>query len=271
MVIARGNRVAPQPGERDRELVMSSWIDVVDWEQATSRILAWAEAREQRTVCLCNVHSVVTADADPALRDAINSADLAAPDGHPVAWLLGRRRRRPQPRVNGPDLTVKLCQLAAARDLPIAFYGSTEDSLARLREALASQFPRLRVVATISPPFRALSASELDAYGAQLAGSGAALVFIGLGCPKQEIWMAANRAKVGAVLLGVGAAFEFLAGTVRRPPVWMRRLGLEWLGRLLAEPRRLWRRYLVTNTLYIAYLAREFLFKKRPHGPNRDV
>ena len=256
---------------RDRELIIGSWIDHLNWDDAMARILGWAAAREHRTVCVCNVHSVVTARGDAALCDAINSADLATPDGMPVAWLIARRRGTSQPRINGPDLTVALCREAAERGISVAFYGSTEDSLAGLRVALAQRFPTLRVAITIAPPFRALDADETEAFCRQISASGAGLVFVGLGCPKQEIWMAANRHQISAVTLGVGAAFEFIAGTVRRPPVWMQGLGLEWLGRLWAEPRRLWSRYLVTNSVYIGYVLHEFLLRKRHNDGPSDV
>ena len=235
-----------------------------------TRILAWAAAREHRAVCVCNVHSVVTARSDTALREAINSADLVTPDGMPVAWLIGRRRGVQQARINGPDLTIALCREAAEREISVAFYGSTPESLTRLRVELAQRFPSLRVAATISPPFRALDAAETKAFCQQINDCGAGLVFVGLGCPKQEIWMADNRHRISAVTVGVGAAFEFIASTVPRPPVWMQRLGLEWLGRLWAEPRRLWRRYLVTNSVYTGYVLHELLVGKRHNMKRKD-
>ena len=256
---------------RDRELVLDSWIDPLEWDATLTRILGWASAREQRMVCVCNVHSVVTARDDAALCDAINGADMATPDGMPVAWLIGRRRRAPQARINGPDLTVALCREAAARGIAVAFYGSTEASLTQLRAALVQRFPALRVAITLSPPFRALEAAETAVYCQQINDSGAGLVFVGLGCPKQEIWMATNRHQISAVTVGVGAAFEFIAGTVRRPPVWMQRLGLEWLGRLWAEPRRLWRRYLVTNSVYTSYVLHELLTGRRHNTRRKDA
>ena len=257
--------------DRVRELVISCWIDQLDWSQAVGGIIAWAAAREHRAVCICNVHSVVTARDDEALRKAINEADMATPDGMPVAWLIGRRRGRRQARINGPDLTLMLCREAEAQGISVAFFGSTDASLHRLRDELARCFPRLQVAMTISPPFRPLSGEETREYCRRLDRSGAGIVFVGLGCPKQEIWIAAHRDEISAVLIGVGAAFEFIAGTVRRPPFWMQRLGLEWLGRLRAEPRRLWRRYLVTNSVYVGYVLHEFLLRKRHNSGPRDA
>lgn len=248
---------------RIREFIVSTWIDSLSWDEAVERILSWAAKRESRVVCICNVHSVVTARTDLALREAISNADLATPDGAPVAWLIGLRRRIKQSRVSGPDLTVKLCAAAATHGIPVAFYGSTPETIALLERVLPVEFPGIELAAMISPPFRALSEQERSEYNRQLNDSGAGIIFIGLGCPKQEIWMATQKAELNGVLIGVGAAFEFMAGTVRRPPKWMQRIGMEWLGRLHAEPKRLWRRYLYTNTVYLLYVAQELLKLKR--------
>lgn len=253
--------------QRSRELILETLIDRVTWSEACERIMRWARAREHRSVCICNVHSVVTAVDSPELRAAINSADLATPDGKPVAWLIGRRTRNHQERINGPDLTLKLCALAEQEGIAVAFFGSNEDTLGKLIAALGRKFPRLTVAAAISPPFRVLSADERTAYVRQLDESGAGIVFVGLGCPKQEIWMAENTAQIRGVVIGVGAAFDFFAGTARRPPSWMQHAGLEWLGRLLAEPRRLWRRYLYTNTIYVSYVIKEIILGREAGSP----
>jgi N-acetylglucosaminyldiphosphoundecaprenol N-acetyl-beta-D-mannosaminyltransferase len=267
----------PMPGvpqsrqlARLRSKVLQSMIDVIDEPAVVTQVLAWAANREHRTVSVCNVHSVVTARSDTALRNAVNNADLATPDGMPVAWLIGRRRGIRQPRVNGPDLMLALCQGAAARGIPVAFFGSGERTLMLMREQLLAQFPALRIALMLAPPYRPLSEEENLSYVRQLNESGAAVVFVGLGCPKQECWMNAHRAELAAVSIGVGAAFDYLAGTVRRPPPWMRRAGLEWLGRLLAEPGRLWRRYLVTNTVFLLYALPEFLGLLRRSGASPD-
>lgn len=248
---------------RSREFILSTWIDRVSWSSAVERIMGWAECRQPRYVCICNVHSVVTARNDTALRSAIDNADLATPDGMPVAWLIGNRRRERQPRVNGPDLTIEVCREAASRGVVVAFYGSTPEVLTRLSERLPKEYPGLRLGAMISPPFRSLTPGEIHAHVEELNASGAGIIFVGLGCPKQEIWMAARRRDVSGVLIGVGAAFEFMAGTVQRPPLWMQRSGLEWVGRLFAEPGRLWRRYFNTNLAYLFYLAKELLSPRR--------
>lgn len=258
------------PRARLRSRVLESMIDIIDEPDAVSMVLAWAVKREHRTVSICNVHSVVTARSDSALRNAVNNADLATPDGMPVAWLIGRRLGKRQARVNGPDLMLALCREAAARGIPVAFFGSGERTLSLMREQLRAQFPALKVALMLAPPYRPLSDAENASYVQQLNESGAAVVFVGLGCPKQECWMNANRVELAAVSIGVGAAFDYLAGTVRRPPLWMQRAGLEWLGRLLAEPSRLWRRYLVTNTVFLMYALPELLGLLRRSGVSPD-
>ena len=211
-------------------------------------------------MCLCNVHSVVTAGRERMLRDAINGADLVTPDGMPIAWLLRRSGYIGQKRIDGPDLMWHLCLAAEKRGLGIFLYGSTTDTLARLTTKLMQAFPRLRLVGEYAPPFRPLTEQESADVLAEIRRSEAHLVFVGLGCPKQELWMAAHRSHLQAVLVGVGAAFDFHAARVRRAPVWMRRAGLEWCFRLLSEPRRLWKRYLITNSVFVIRVACRLLF-----------
>jgi N-acetylglucosaminyldiphosphoundecaprenol N-acetyl-beta-D-mannosaminyltransferase len=151
-----------------------------------------------------------------------------------------------------------LCERAEGERLPVVCYGSTDATLALLDARLRAAFPTLKVVME-SPPFRALTAEEDTAAVERINTSGAGIVFVGLGCPKQERWMAEHRGRVNAVMIGVGAAFDFHAGTVQRAPAWMRDNGLEWLHRLASEPRRLWKRYLVTNTLFILGAARQLM------------
>lgn len=244
---------------REQENILATRIDHLSWLDAVERIESWARQRESRVVCICNVHSVVTAKFDRRLRTAINESDLATPDGMPLAWLIAKRRDVNQARISGADLTLRLCTNAAQTGTRIAFYGSSERTLAKLSGVLHARYPRLTIARMISPPFRALSTDEDEVMINALNESGAGIIFVGLGCPKQEIWMAEHHGRVNAVMIGVGAAFDYIAGTVKRPPYWMQRVGLEWLGRLVAEPRRLWRRYLFTNTIFIFYILRELI------------
>lgn len=250
----------PPPDEpRVLRPVLGAAIDVLSWDDALRRIEAWADARAPRYVCICNAHSAVTATQDNAFRAAVSGADMATPDGAPVAWMLRRLGHPGQQRINGPDLMWRLCERAATSGRAIFLLGSTEQTLAALQQRLQVQWPALVIAGAVSPPFRPLSAAEDDALVAAINASGAGLVFVSLGCPKQERWMAEHRGRIAGVLLGVGAAFDFHAGTVPRAPAWMRNSGLEWLHRLLSEPRRLWRRYLVTNSAFIVGAAKQLL------------
>lgn len=243
---------------RSRGNVLGVLIDALSWEQTLNCIMDWGVRRQSRYVAICNAHVVVTATEDQDYGRIINGADMATPDGAPVAWMLRRQGFADQPRVSGPDLMWALCELATHQGLPIYCYGSTRDTLASLENHLHQAFPGLQT-SMESPPFRQLSEKEDAAVVARINSSGAGIVFVGLGCPKQERWMAEHRGRVNAVMIGVGAAFDFHAGTVPRAPAWMRDHGLEWLHRLVSEPRRLWKRYLVTNTLFVLGAARQII------------
>lgn len=242
--------------------VLGVRIDAIGCETAIDLIMAWGLARESRYVAACNVHVVVSATRDTAFRQVINGADIATPDGAPVAWMLRHLGFAGQPRVSGPDLMYTLCERCAAEGLSVYCYGSTELTLAALSERLRQDFPQLVIDGMESPPFQSLTAEEAAAAVKRINASGAGIIFVGLGCPKQEYWMAAHRGRINAVMIGVGAAFDFHAGTVKRAPKWMRENGLEWLHRLLSEPRRLWKRYLATNTLFILGVVQQLLFRR---------
>ncbi|MQY51038.1 WecB/TagA/CpsF family glycosyltransferase [Rhodocyclus tenuis] len=231
--------------------VIGAPIDALHWSDALQRIATWANARESRYVCICNAHSVVTAGQDARFATIIANADMATPDGAPVAWMLRKLGFAGQQRINGPDLMWKYCAEAAQREEAIFLYGSSATTLAILQTRLQTAHPGLRIAGAISPPFRPLSAAEDATDVARINASGAGTVWVSLGCPKQEAWMAAHRGQIQAVMIGVGAAFDYHAGTLPRAPLWMQQRGLEWLHRLLSEPRRLWKRYLLTNTLFI--------------------
>lgn len=239
--------------------VLSAPIDIISWSTALYQLGAWAEHRESRYVCICNAHSVVTASQDAEFGRVVREADMSTPDGAPVAWLMRRLGHVGQQRINGPDLMWRYCEQAQFRDESIFFYGSTENTLALLKSRLLSAFPNLKVAGAISPPFRDLTLEEDAAIVEQINASGAGVVWVSLGCPKQELWMAKHRASIKAVMVGVGAAFDYHAGTIKRAPKWMQNSGLEWLHRLVSEPKRLWRRYLITNTLFILLAAKQLL------------
>lgn len=252
------------PRPRVTAAVLGAPIDALSWDDAIARIAHWAERRESRVVCICNAHSVVTAMQDPSFAAVLRQADLATPDGAPVAWMLRRLGHPGQERINGPDLMWRWCGTAAQQGVSIFLLGSSAATLARLEERLRATWPQLEIAGSLSPPFRPLTPAEDAQVIERINTSGAGVVFVSLGCPKQERWMAEHRGAVRAVMIGVGAAFDFHAGTVSRAPVWMRQHGLEWLHRLLSEPRRLWRRYLFTNSAFTLAAIRQLLGGRSP-------
>ncbi len=243
--------------------LLGTRIDAVSWEQAVARIVRWALAREARIVCLCNVHSVISAQRNPALRAAIDSADLATPDGAPLAWLMRKRGYAEQQRISGPDMMWRVLEEAERLQLPVFMLGSTTATLAQLQTAVQNAYPQLPLAGLLAPPFHALTTADNDSIINTINDSGAQLLMVGLGCPKQEIWMASHRGRLHAVMLGVGAAFDYHAGTLKRAPPFWQQHGLEWLYRLAMEPSRLLKRYLVSNTLFLLSLPSELWRRPR--------
>lgn len=244
--------------------VLDSHIDAASWDDVISRIVAWSTQRQSRYVTLCNVHSVVTASRCADFNSVLADADMALPDGAPVAWALRREGFENQQRINGPDLTWRYLAVAEKLGQSVFFYGSTDETLAKLLARVQAEFPKLKVAGVMSPPYRQLSEQEDQAHVDLINQSGANVVFVGLGCPKQEGWMAAHRGRIQAVMLGVGAAFDYHAGTTRRAPLWMQKVGLEWLHRLASEPRRLAKRYAVTNSVFIYRMLKAMVLGNQP-------
>jgi N-acetylglucosaminyldiphosphoundecaprenol N-acetyl-beta-D-mannosaminyltransferase len=223
--------------------------------------LAWLDERvaENRGayVCAVNASCVVQASRDPAFMRALKCSDVNLPDGTPIAWavsLLGHVR---QPRLPGPDMMLEVLGRAQERGYRILLYGSTQDTLARLCERLLPAYPELELVDAISPPFRALTAAEEVAMSDRIRKTRPDVIFVGLGAPKQEIWMQAHRRELGAVMLGVGAAFDFHSGRVRRASRLVQRLGLEWAHRIVQEPGRLGKRYATTLPVFAWRLLKQ--------------
>lgn len=247
------------PPQRKTVSVIGASIDCLSWDTALTRIHEWAKAKSSRYVCICNVHSVVSSRTDSAFSSIIKNADLATPDGAPVAWLMRKLGEHSQERINGPDLMWRYCAQAAQRQESIYLYGGQQSTLDILQRVLLEKFPGLKIAGAYSPPYRPLTPDEDAQVIETINASGAGTVWVSLGCPKQEKWMAEHRSRINAVMIGVGAAFDYHAGTIQRAPLWMQRNGLEWLHRLCSEPRRLWKRYMVTNTLFIFYAGRQLL------------
>jgi len=242
--------------------VLGASIDVLEWDTALARIAGWAAARESRYVCVCNSHSVVTTRQDAGFGRIVEGADMATPDGAPVAKMIRQFTSAKQQRINGPDLMWKYCALAAQRGESIYLYGGKTATLDLLQKRLQENFPGLVIAGACSPPFRAATEEEDQADVDRINASGAGTVWVSLGCPKQEQWMAAHKNRINAVMIGVGAAFDYHAGTMQRAPLWMQRSGFEWLHRLISEPGRLWQRYLVTNTLFVFGALYQLAFQR---------
>jgi N-acetylglucosaminyldiphosphoundecaprenol N-acetyl-beta-D-mannosaminyltransferase len=220
------------------------------------------ENARQGYVCAANVHMIMEGYDSPEFCALVNGADLVTPDGMPLVWMLKGLGFSDQKRVYGPELMLHVCGAAAKEGIPVGLFGSTEDVLAKLKRNLQTRFGELHIAYAHSPPFRALSPEEIDSTARDIKESGTKILFVGLGCPKQEVWMAKNKEKVQAVMLGVGAAFDFHAGTLPKAPRVLQQLGLEWLFRWFVEPKRLWQRYLFNNPRFVALAATEFIKKK---------
>jgi N-acetylglucosaminyldiphosphoundecaprenol N-acetyl-beta-D-mannosaminyltransferase len=192
-------------------------------------------------------------------RKIVNNADLVTPDGMPLVWMMRLKGQRNQSRVYGPVLMLHILARAARENIPVGFYGGQPDVLESLITRIQARFTGLNVAYSFSPPFHALSPEEDLAMVEQVNASGARILFVGLGCPKQEYWMAEHLGKINSVMLGVGAAFDFHSGMKTQAPVWIQAMGLEWLFRLISEPRRLWRRYLFHNPRFMVLAIADLL------------
>jgi len=232
-------------------LILGTRVDELNIQDVLDRCLAWAFKGESRYVCAANVHMIMEGYDDPEFRLKVNRADLVVSDGMPLVWTLRRRGWVRKERVYGPDLTLQLLAAADKAQIPVGLLGGTPDTLDRLVHTVRDSFPGLVLAFSASPPFRPLTDEEDRLMIQDINASGARLLFVGLGCPRQEKWMASHAGKVQAVMLGVGAAFDFIAGTRPQAPHWMRSAGLEWLFRLGSEPGRLWRRYLYNNPRFL--------------------
>jgi N-acetylglucosaminyldiphosphoundecaprenol N-acetyl-beta-D-mannosaminyltransferase len=235
--------------------ILGVGINAMTMPQALEQIAAWIDRRACRYACLCTVHTVMECQQSPAMRQVVNGAGLATPDGMPLVWLSRWRSGQTVSRVYGPDLMLAVCQLSVHRGYSHYFYGGATGVPEMLANNLQSRFPGLVIAGTYSPPFHPLTAEEDATIVQKINQARPDIVWVGLGTPKQDLWMAAHRSQLTApVLIGVGAAFDFHTGRMPQAPKWMQHAGLEWLFRLWQEPRRLWYRYLVYNPLFLMLL-----------------
>jgi exopolysaccharide biosynthesis WecB/TagA/CpsF family protein len=240
--------------------VLGVGVSVTDYDQAVAAIMAAAARGEPAVVTALPVHGIVTVGRDRDLRRHVREFELVVPDGQPVRWAMNwLHEAHLADRVYGPELMLRLCARAAEEGVGVYLYGSHPHVLERLRAELLRRFPSLPIAGVESPPFRPLTPEEDRAAVERIEASGARLVFLGLGCPRQDEFAAAHRTRLRAVQVCVGAAFDFHSGNKPTAPAWLQRRGLEWAFRLTQEPGRLWRRYLFTNTAFSVQLAVEIV------------
>lgn len=243
-------------------------VDAVDYEFAAGRVLDSATQGRCLGVSALAVHGVMTGVLDDEHKYRLNSLDLIVPDGQPVRWAMNWLHRTGlKDRVYGPNLTLSICEQAAKRGVPVFFYGSRPDVLNALSRNLQTKFPELIIAGCEPSLFRIISEMEKREVVDRIKASGARIVFVGLGCPRQEVWVYEYRKSLGMPLVAVGAAFDFHAKTIKQAPPILQNFGLEWLYRLLMEPARLWRRYLLLSPLYLFYVVAQLL-KLKKFDPN---
>jgi N-acetylglucosaminyldiphosphoundecaprenol N-acetyl-beta-D-mannosaminyltransferase len=237
--------------------VLGVRIEALQIADVVAQMEEWIRNRDgSHSIAATSMHGIVEAQRDPTFKETLNSTDLVVPDGMPLVWLGRRAGCRLPRRVYGPDLILAFCEQTAGRGYRHFFYGGEPGVPERLAESLKRRFPPMEVCGTFSPPFRSLNEGEDREIGNMISRAAPDVLWVGLGTPKQERWMRGHRDRLNVpVFVSVGAAFDFLSGRRSQAPSWMREYGLEWLFRLVQEPRRLWRRYLVDGLRFVAYLA----------------
>ncbi len=243
----------------EKKWVLGNQVHTTSYNDACHRIENWTNSKTSCYIIAANVHVIMTGYWNKKYQQIINNAALVTPDGMPLVWGMKLLGIKQQTRVYGPDLMLAFCETAAAKSIPIYLYGGTQSMLAKLETNLQQKYPNLIIAGSYSPPFRPLTPEEEAQDIQRIHASGAKVVFVGLGCPKQEEWMARAKGKLQAVCLGVGAAFSFHSGEVSQAPRWMMNLGLEWLYRLASEPKRLWKRYFINNPAFVVLFALQLI------------
>lgn len=259
-----GNTSAPidaiLPIDEGKQNVLGIRVDAVDYEAAVNKIITAAQQAKKLSVSALAVHGVMTGVLDQTHRYRLNRLDLVCPDGQPVRWALNLLYKTKLPdRVCGPVLMLRVCERAAQEKLPIYLYGSRPDVLETLSKNLCDRFPQLIIAGSQASKFRQVSAQEKLEIVEEIRNSGAAITFVGLGCPRQEVWVYEYSEQLGMPALAVGAAFDFHAGNLSLAPELMQKWGLEWFYRLMQEPTRLWKRYVFLNPLYVSLFTLQFL------------
>ena len=251
---------------RDRHFIVSLYVDVSSYEAATDRVLSAAKLREPFWLCPACVQTVMEAHRSRSFQSIMATAGLITSDGMPMVWALRLLGVQKAQRVYGPTLTERVLESAAVEDLPVGFYGASPHALRTLVERCQQRWPSLKVAYAYSPPYRPPTSQEDLETIRQVLASGARILFVSLGCPKHEIWAYNHYRALKMPILAVGAAFDFIAGSKPQAPTWMQSAGLEWLFRLLTEPRRLWRRYLFGNPAFLMLFGAQMIGLVHPSG-----
>lgn len=248
----------------ERIQILGVAVNAITMQDALDQLAAWVEARSAHYVCVVPAHTIMECVNQPALLPVYNQSGMTTPDGMPVVWLTRRAAHRPVERVYGPDLMEAVCKLSAERGYRQYFYGGAPGVAETLAARLQAKYPGLIVAGIDSPPFRSLTTAEEDAAVERIRAAGADILWVGLGAPRQDVWMKEHLDRLNVpVLVGVGAAFDFLAGKKRQAPRWIQRSGFEWLYRLLQEPGRLWKRYLKNYPRFVFLIGLELLGLRR--------
>lgn len=251
--------ISNMKANNDFRLVLDMRVDASSYGKALKLVFDWVKVPGAKYICVSNVHMCMETYDDEYFRDVVNGADMVVPDGRPLVWSLRLLGIKSATQVRGSDLLLELCREAQDQDISIGLYGGSPDSLRDLQNFFSNKFPSLNVVCAISPPFRKVTTEEDMNYVNQINASGTHILFVGIGCPKQEIWMYEHRASLSCVMIGVGAAFDFFSGHKKHAPKWMQKIGFEWIFRLLYEPRRLWKRYLKQNPRFLWLFTKQLL------------
>lgn len=234
-------------------------ITALPFDEQINTIVKWGSDRQSRTVCVANVHMIMEAYWNPEFANVLKNADLVTPDGMPLVWMMRQMGARSQDRVAGLDILMSVCDQAQKQDISIFFLGSQIEILSRMRQRLKEEFPNLKIAAMEPLPFRPLTESEDEALISKINHSGAGLVLVSLGCPKQEKFMAQQKGKIQSVMIGLGGVFPVYAGLHKRAPRIVREYGFEWLYRWIQEPRRLWNRYTKTIPPFVWLACKQLL------------
>jgi N-acetylglucosaminyldiphosphoundecaprenol N-acetyl-beta-D-mannosaminyltransferase len=233
-------------------------VTALPFHKQIDLMTAWAKRRSSRIVCLANVHMLMEARWNDRLRHTLEKSDLVTPDGMPLVWMMRVLGFKHQDRVAGMNVFMATCREAAKHNIPVYLLGSTSDVLEQMQVRMMSDFPSLKIAGVESPPFRPLTEKEDHDLVERINNSAAGFTFISLGCPKQECWMADHVGRINSVMVGIGGVFPVYAGLKKYAPKWVREVGLEWLYRLLQEPKRLFKRYLTTIPPFIWLAAKQF-------------